>query len=52
MFLIGIVKDAEQVKLPDLNLSAYLNWVMIDEWRGVENSKKPVQLFTKRQSRS
>jgi hypothetical protein len=47
MFLTRIIQDAEHVKLPDLNLSSYLNWVMIDAWRGLKNSKNPIILDVK-----
>ncbi|RED28549.1 hypothetical protein BJ123_12277 [Rhodopseudomonas thermotolerans] len=34
MFLTGIVTDFEKIALKTPNLTHYLNWIMIDEWRG------------------
>lgn len=47
MFLIQIVEQAESVKLPSLDLSSYLNLFMIEEWRGLKNTKDPISLSAK-----
>lgn len=48
MFLAGIVDDGELVKLPNLYMRAYLNLFMIEEWRGLQHTKRAVNLWPKR----
>jgi len=36
MFLTGLVTDFEQMEMEAPNLVHYLNWIMIDQWRGTK----------------
>jgi len=34
MFLSGVLDDTEERTLPTLDMSAYLNWIMVAKWQG------------------
>ena len=34
MFLTGVVNDFDDIDMPKISLTSYLNWIMIDQWRG------------------
>lgn len=43
MFLTGLVADFEQVRLPSLVIATYLNWIMVDQWRGTGKAAERVR---------
>jgi hypothetical protein len=43
MFIMGIVEDFDEVKLPRVDLNNYLNWIMVDQWRGTGKIQERLQ---------
>lgn len=39
MFVTGIVNDVEDMAPRKVPLTGYLNWLMVDEWRGTDKRK-------------